>query len=366
MSTAPTSASIPIQEFRAKLQEAVEARGASYHSIKVFIFRFEDDDTGADKDANTFSGCMRDVFGIDDVEDFAIEKTSKFPGFDIHNRILAEAKQLLGVRSLLIIVYIGHAVIDTESNRLQLISENGKQKLLWNMIHEPFLASTDDSLQNVDVLAVLDCCYAGSAVRAGGNRSVQLLAACDDGSTVRSRKDGVTFTQRLRRAAYALQNAGKVLVSVETLYGELQRSKPPTAPDTVHKIIGSARPLVLPLKHRSPSSLGHSVPCGNETTVLFKFSLAGGPNDVVLSEFQQLTKTIPGEFKVTIENAYESNSVVFLCRSSWETFARLRSTLDCVFIASIKGASLVHGEPQKSSTRSFGDLVDNRQADQVA
>ncbi|KAK9372755.1 uncharacterized protein V1513DRAFT_451435 [Lipomyces chichibuensis] len=365
MSTAPTSASIPIQEFRAKLQGAVEARGASYHSIKVFIFRFEDDDTGADKDANTFSGSMHDVFGIEDVEDFAIQKTSKFPGLDVLTRILAEAQQLVGVRSLLIIAYIGHAVVDTESNRLQLISENGRQKLLWNTIHVPLLASTDDFLQNVDVLAVLDCCYAGSSVRAGGNRSDQLLAACDDGSTVRSRNGGVTFTQHFRRAAYTLQNAGNILVSVESLFGELQRSKPPTAPDALHKIIGSARPLVLPLKHRPGSSLGHSESCGNETTVLFKISLAGGPSDVVLSEFQQLLKTIPGEFKVTIENAYESNSVVFLCRTSWETFARLRSTLDCVFVASVKGASLLQGEPQKSSTRSFGDLVGNRQADQV-
>ncbi|KAJ8098432.1 hypothetical protein POJ06DRAFT_259467, partial [Lipomyces tetrasporus] len=278
----------------------------------------------------------------------------------------ANVKRLLRAKSLLIIAYIGHGIIDMESNRLQLLSENGSQKMPWSPIHEHFLASADDYLQNLDVLAVLDCCYAGSAVRAGGNRSVQLLAACDERSTVRSRKDGVTFTQRFRRAAYALQNAGTLLVSVEALFGELQRLKPPTAPDAVHKIIGSARPLVLPLKYRSPSTLRHSVPRGHETTVLFKISLAGEPNDVILSEFQQIAKTLPGEFKISIEKAYESNSVVFVCRTSWEAFARLRSTLDCVFIASVKGPALVHGEPQKSSTRSFGDPVDNRQADQAA
>ncbi|KAK9250040.1 hypothetical protein V1507DRAFT_468771 [Lipomyces tetrasporus] len=73
---------------------------------------------------------MKDVFGIDDVEDFAIEKTSKFAGFDVHEWIIANLERLLQARSLLIITYIGHGVIDIESKRLQLISENGSQRML--------------------------------------------------------------------------------------------------------------------------------------------------------------------------------------------------------------------------------------------
>ncbi|KAK9321900.1 hypothetical protein V1517DRAFT_308453 [Lipomyces orientalis] len=344
MSTAPTSATIPIDEFSGKLKEAVEARGATYQSIAVFIFRFEDDATGADKDAITFSGCMKDVFGINDVEDFAIEKTSKVVGHDVLKRILAKVDRLLHSRSLLIVAYIGHGVIDIESNRLQLISENGSQKMPWSVIHSNILACEDDSMQNMDVLAVLDCCYAGSAVRAGGNRSVQLLVSCDDRHTVRSRTDVVSFTQRFRQAACALKNAGNLSVSVESLYGELQRLKPPGAPDAVHKIIGNARPLVLSVNRRPSSNLERPNPSSNETNVLFKISLTGGPCDVILNDFLQLLKTIPPEFKVTLEEAYESTSVVFVCRASWETFARLRSTLDCAFVASVKGPSLVHGK----------------------
>ncbi|KAK9342601.1 hypothetical protein V1522DRAFT_415628, partial [Lipomyces starkeyi] len=40
--------------------------GASYPSIKVLILRSEDDATRADKVAITISGCMPDVFEIDD------------------------------------------------------------------------------------------------------------------------------------------------------------------------------------------------------------------------------------------------------------------------------------------------------------
>ncbi|KAK9244019.1 hypothetical protein V1506DRAFT_561530 [Lipomyces tetrasporus] len=317
MSTTLTSAVLPIEEFRTKLEEAVDARGASYQSIKVLIFRFEDDATGADQDANTFSSCMQDVFGIDDVEDFVIGKT-----FQISWTYFGERKS---------------------------------EDALERTFHEYILAPTYDLIQNLDVLAVLDCCYAGSAVRAGANRSVQLLAGCDERHTVRPRQDGVTFTQRFRQAAWALKRAGNFSVSVESLFGELQRVKPPKAPEAVHRIIGNARPLVLALKRRSSSREvisssnesssppGEVISSSNQTNVLFKISLAGGPTGMILSEFLQLTKAIPPEFTITVEDAFESNSVVFLCRASWEAFARLRSTLDCAFIASVKGPSLVHG-----------------------
>ncbi|KAJ8096676.1 hypothetical protein POJ06DRAFT_297659 [Lipomyces tetrasporus] len=346
MSTAPTSATIPIEEFETKLRETVEARGATYQHDKALILRFEDDASGADQDAYTLSSCMHDVFGIDDVEDFAIDKTSQSPRFDVLERIVAKVRQLLGARSLLIIAYIGHGIIDMESNGLQLLSESGSQKIDWSLIHESILASTDGSLQNLDVLA----------------RAVQILAASDRHSKVRSRTDGVSFTQRFRQAAYALKHAGNLSVNVESIFGELQRLKPSKAPDAVYNIIGNAHLLVLPLCHRSSSNPGNlEESSSNETSVLFKISLTGRPSDVILKDFQQLSNTIPPEFKVTVERAYESNSVLLICRASWETFARIRATLDCVFVGAIKGPCLVQDAVPQKSTRSFGDDIQNRQ-----
>ncbi|KAK9244355.1 hypothetical protein V1506DRAFT_554750 [Lipomyces tetrasporus] len=353
---------IPIEEFETKLRETVEGRGATYQRVKALILRFEDDASGADQDAYTFSSCMHDVFGIDDVEDFAIDKTSQSPRFDVLERIVAKVRQLLGARSLLIIAYIGHGIIDMESNGLQLLSESGSQKIDWSLIHESILASTDGSLQNLDVLAVLDCCYTGSAVRAGAKRAVQILAASDRHTKVRSRTDGVSFTQRFRQAAYALKHAGNLSVNVESIFGELQRLKPSKAPDAVYNIIGNAHLLVFPLCHRSSSNPGNlEESSNNETSVLFKITLTGRPSDVILKDFQQLSKTIPPEFKVTVERAYESNSVLLICRASWETFARIRATLDCVFVGAIKGPCLVQDAVPQKSTRSFGDDIQNRQ-----
>ncbi|KAK9368167.1 hypothetical protein V1509DRAFT_640055 [Lipomyces kononenkoae] len=324
MSTAPTSATIPIEEFEIKLRETVEARGATYQRVKALILRFEDDASGADQDACTFSD---------------------WP--NVLERIIAKVGQLSvsGARSLLIIAYIGHGIIDTESNGLQLIPENGSQKMPWSDIHELILACTFGFTQNLDVLAVLDCCYAGSAVRAGAKRTVQLLAAGGERSKVRSRTHGVSFTRRFLQAAFVLKNAGNLYVNVENIFGELQRLKPSKAPDAVHQIIGNAHPLVLPLNHLSPSNPGKNLeePSSNETSVLFKISLAGRPSNVILKDFQQICKTIPPEFKITLERAYESNSVLLICRASWETFTRISATLDCVFVGAIKGPCLVHG-----------------------
>ncbi|KAK9312306.1 hypothetical protein V1524DRAFT_472781 [Lipomyces starkeyi] len=263
MSTASTSASIPIQD------------GASYPSIKVLILRSEDDATRADKVAITISGCMPDdlqlkrlpnflsgSFFVDNIDTFL----SRIPAL-ILQPMMTNVKRFVHARSLLIIPYLGHAIVDMESNRLQLISENDNRKMLWTMIHGLLLASTDDSVKNPDLLALLDCCYAGSAT------SVQLLAAL------------MTIVQFERACMASIShNDGNLYVNVESLFGKLYRSKIPTAPDAIYKIIGNRAIWFRP--HRSSST-----------------------QDIY--EVLQLTKRIPPEFKVTIENAYESKDPIF-------------------------------------------------------
>ncbi|KAK9240706.1 hypothetical protein V1525DRAFT_447907 [Lipomyces kononenkoae] len=282
MSAAATSATIPIEEFERKLQETVEAR--------ALILRFEDDACGADEDAITFPVVCTTCLGSTMLRTLLLTKLSNL--HDALERIMAKGRQLSGA----------------------------------SLIHYAVLEFTDDTLQNLDVLDVLDCCYPGSAVRAGAKRAVQLLAASYRHSKVRSPKDGVSFTQRFRQAAYALKLAVNLSVN------------PSKAPDVVYKVIGNARP-----------SGNLDELSSNETSVLFKISLTGRPSNEILKDFQQLSKTIPPQFKVTAERAYESNSVLLICRASWETFAR--------------GPCLVQDALPQKSTRSFGDDIQNRQAD---
>ncbi|KAK9252510.1 hypothetical protein V1507DRAFT_461327 [Lipomyces tetrasporus] len=97
--------------------------------------------------------------------------------------------------------------------------------MVWSMVHDPILPSTDDSTQNLYALAVLDCGYGGAVVRPGTGESSCAPHAANR-STVRSRTDCVSFIQRFRQAALALKNAENLSVNVERLFGGLQRLKP--------------------------------------------------------------------------------------------------------------------------------------------
>ena len=99
---------------------------------------------------------------------------------------------------------------------------NRRQFIRWRYLRDRYF-QPDDPATFLDVLDILDCCYAGSAVR-GGQRTCQLLAACDEKYTVRSRKGGITFTQRLVRAMHGLRlQSTKPFALVEELFAEIQR-----------------------------------------------------------------------------------------------------------------------------------------------
>ncbi|KAK9336336.1 hypothetical protein V1521DRAFT_478359 [Lipomyces starkeyi] len=235
MSTASTSASIPISEFR--LQSSKKSSGASYHSIKGLILRSEDDATRADKVAITFSGCMPDVFGIDDYMDSAkvfvnIDKfLSRIPAV-ILQQIMTNFKRFVHARSLLIIPSISHAI---------------------RMIHEFYLPSTDDSINNLDLLALL-------YFRAGGNSSVQLLMTIEQ--FARAWMASISYNTFSGRHMHFRM--------METYTSPVES---PFAPDAIYKFIGNARYLR---------------------------SLAGRPKDAFLSEVLQLTKEFRQNSKVTI------------------------------------------------------------------
>ena len=82
----------------------------------------------------------------------------------------------------------------------------------------------------MDVLAILDCCFA-AATRNLTDRTCQVLAACGSNETARSRSGGITFSQRLAAAARVLQRISpKPSVTIDDIYDQLQRDKPPHAP----------------------------------------------------------------------------------------------------------------------------------------
>jgi len=291
--------------------------------------------------------CLEGIFGFTDTTILKIAKDDKFPALSVSNTLNAIIREFGKPKDssfLLILAYIGHGNVGEDGSLL--MAANSKQFIKWRYLRDRYFQA-DDPASFLDVLGILDCCYAGIAVRGGGPRTCQLLAACDGKHTARSRKGGITFTQRLIRAAHGLRlQSTKQFALVEELFGEIQREKPPTAPDAVFASFGGLKPIALPFKGHSAGQLVDISklsldPAAHPQNVLVELTIAGGDGRRIVSEFQELIANFPPQFRATVVDAYQSRSVLFLILLSWFTYARLLSAIDFRYVGFITGPSLI-------------------------
>jgi hypothetical protein len=107
----------------------------------------------------------------------------------VHARIGNPANILL---SLLILTYMGHGLIDRATQKLKMMSA-GEQSIQWQYLESQYFADNFRAY-NVDVLAILDCCFA-AATRSLTDRTCQVLAVCgsNETETARSRVEASPF-----------------------------------------------------------------------------------------------------------------------------------------------------------------------------
>ncbi|OXV11048.1 hypothetical protein Egran_01191 [Elaphomyces granulatus] len=332
-----TSKTVPLPVLRDKLKAVVSKRGSIYQMISAIILTFEDDDSGAQEDAVTLENCFRDVFGITDITKLVFEGGDKTPAWTLMDVLRGAITRIGDTKSLLIIAYIGHGSIDPVTDTLRL--ESGKANIQWKPLHD-FFMMPNDLLATIDCLAIFDCCYAGAAVRSVSETTSKLIAACGKHETARNcRYNSISFTQRLCRAIRNLATE-KAYMSSEEIIAEVQRQKPQGAPFALHVDIAGLNPLVLPVAKRK-SSLSKQEPLSKPQSVLVELSVSGGPNDEVFRGFQEVIRTLPPDFRITIVDAYESSSVLFILRMSWKTFLRFENVIELHVIGVVTGTSLL-------------------------
>ena len=168
----------------------------------------------------------------------------------------------------------------------------GGQSIQWQYLESQYF--TDDfGAYNIDVLAILDCCYA-AATR---SRTDQVLAACGSNET-RSRSGGITFSQRLAAAARALQGTSpKPFVTIDDIYDKLQQDKPPNAPAPRLKYLGGTGPIALPFKEKGVANLvadmqGMHISSAQQQHALVQLSVLGEPRETI-EQFEKLIYLLP-------------------------------------------------------------------------
>ncbi|KAH7348989.1 hypothetical protein BKA65DRAFT_272017 [Rhexocercosporidium sp. MPI-PUGE-AT-0058] len=142
---------------------------SSYRSVKVLLLRWKDDILGVGKELEKLKEVFEMHYGFETV-------TWLIPHTDSHTRMMSKAVDVLDRHppdSLLIIYYGGHA------------SLNDNRHLQWSRARNPKHGSLDwSAIQtlfergNSDVLTLLDCCHAASAISTSGRRVTECIAAC--------------------------------------------------------------------------------------------------------------------------------------------------------------------------------------------
>jgi len=310
---------------------------------------WEADDTNAGSDISSMSALFMDEFGITSTV-CKLGRYDRTPVWTVSSEIRSLLKKnhtptAADAKSLFIFYYAGHGMYDP-SNGLVFYS-GGVKHLPWDAVRRE-LFDGHPLLEHVDSLAILDCCYAGSA-RAASTRSMQILAAAGPSEEARSRFWGASFTVRLGAAVRSLRAQGMPIVTIAAIFAEIERQKPdPTTPTSQLTALGGSHPIALPFKKgmvMSPTSRIPIAPRSNvrDKHILVSLTIDGRHKDATKG-FCDAIQKLPGHLKVTLVDAYETDaSALVLARMSLEVWATLSHHFDFDFVGVIIGPSLVHG-----------------------
>ncbi|CAG8897742.1 unnamed protein product [Penicillium egyptiacum] len=374
------STKVAVPELKAALERAVRARGTHYSNILAFSVYWDDDNTLAKEDNQTFIAMMRDIFDVP-CETFVLQSKSPIPAWDLNLQLIQGIKAKIKNQkpSLLVFSYIGHGVINNLDG-LSFSSRKGNKLVSWSTVQSEL---TPHGLP-MDLFAILDCCHSGNASTSSPN-STHVLAACGAPLWARSRTSGISFTQRVARAIRHIFNSGKVSISTEEIFHAVQKETPAGAYMPRFSSHSGVKPIILPFKVAATSGSGISssgasssgrksspmpslpsrtpplTPHNRETQVLVMLILEGKATEVV-REFQNVIETMPGKFQIKITEAFETNaSAGVFVRMTWEAFARLLSTVNMEPLLPIVGPSLVSAQLREVPTIPAGENLPFRE-----
>jgi hypothetical protein len=373
---------VAVPELKAALERAVRARGTRYSNILAFSVYWDDDNTLAKEDSQTFIAMMRDMFDVS-CQTFVLQSKSPIPAWDLNLQLIEAIKAKLKNQkpSLLVFSYAGHGVINN-LDELSFASRNNKKLVPWSTVQSEL---TPPELA-MDLFAILDCCHSGSAVT-GSPNSIHVLAACGAPVWARSRTNSISFTQRVARAIRPIFNSGKVSISTEEIFHAVQKETPAGAYMSRFSSHSGANPIILPFKVAATSGSGISSsgasssdlrssprpslpsslplrPHNRETHVLVMLTLEGKAAEVT-RDFQKVIETMPAKFQMKMTDAFETNaSAGVFVRMTWEAFARLLSTVNMEPLLPIIGPSLVGAQLREVPTIPVGENLPFRERPQ--
>jgi hypothetical protein len=320
--------SITKAEFELALEGAVSRRETHYANFYALHVRWEDDNTNADRDGNSF-GELVQLLGFPSPDVHVIPKSDPMPGFELQalvSKLLFKAVSALG-RSVIIIHYAGHGGANS-LDQLELRSQSGKKiaasGLLLNFTTES-LVSLD---QAVDVVVIFDCCYSFLAARNTNSQSriVEMLSAGDESDPVAfAAGTKNSFTSKLLIEIRSRSQRGDKLVEMADVIDKLQQSSPVKKPGYAALLgIGS---ITLPLNTTTTAAMPNPTPPKRVPGLLATFSVHVSKtfSKHELKDLVQWLEKMPKvkSAGLKLESVKTTNSMLFIFESSRLCFLRI-------------------------------------------
>lgn len=194
---------------------------------------------------------------------------------------------------------------------------------------------------SADVLILLDCCYAGSAVRGPVTGRKELLAACEKGTMAigQSTAHTLTFSRTLINHLEVQQRVGNAF-TISELHVDLARTK--LQPSPFYAILSNAS--------RSPITLFPSGRSGNmlqerrTESVLIHLHLSGEPSLEAWKEW--LATSIPEDIaKIEVGAVYKSYSTILVMSLPLDLWPFFPHNAAYSFIGIVRSNNLYLGAP---------------------
>ncbi|PLN81696.1 hypothetical protein BDW42DRAFT_91330 [Aspergillus taichungensis] len=316
-------ASISFDQFRDTLTAAVARRNHNYNNVCSMSIRWEQDDTKAVKDSNHFQRMLKDLH-FEPATELIIRHNDFCPGLTLQKSFLGLVEKCNAKtesdRTLMILHYAGHSIVKNGSFTFAE-TRNAEKTLNADTLLNNLKDSTMISeAMRLDVLVILDCCYAHVATRSPNvpHRVVEVMAATSTQTPLVRFPPDNTFTAKLAGEIGHRKRSGHKNVEFADVFQSLISRAGKVRP--THALLVGVSSVLLPLNGPRTVDPADILP---DYKALFSVSVS---NDLTADELRQLSawmRNLPPFAGLELDAVYPTQSMCLIMRSAMSVFAKL-------------------------------------------
>jgi hypothetical protein len=284
------------------------------------------------------------IFQFPTAQELIIQEDDRTPGWTVQSKFrdtLTAAIANRQGRALVIVHYAGHGLVDADGVFHLAEKITGNRKLDFRLFLLSWALPTQyimEGVDNVDVLFILDCCFAHTVTRAPvvAPRIVEIIAATEDNTPRAYSPPANTFTSKLlSEISLRLRNGHKYVEFAEII--ETLRSRAQARVKPCHALKMGMASICLPFTGVCPV---------DPTTIKPKVRAVFGVNidqDISPEDLRRLTdwiRTVPENVSLSLEGVYSADSTYLILTAAYSVFSKLAGVGGYILIKEVRGPNM--------------------------